>query len=211
MSEVNTPKRICENVYLIKEGELRRGRDIIKYASSSVALVLTEDGGILLDTALESDFDLLKERLESISLGIDDIKAIINTHLHYDHIGCNKFFRCSKYAHRIEIDRRRGELDHSYKSCEDFRLEVGEESNIEVTIIETFGHCYGHISVLCRDKTSNKIVAFAGDAIPRKNNFLQDIPPRIHVDRKSAVESMNKIKRIADVIIPGHDLPIEVK
>lgn len=47
----------------------------------------------------------------------------------------------------------------------------------------------------------------AGDAIPMENNFRKMVPPAINCDAEEALQSIKKIKRYADVIIPGHGFP----
>jgi N-acyl homoserine lactone hydrolase len=53
-------------------------------------------------------------------------------------------------------------------------------------------------------------VVIAGDALPTFSNYLKGVPPAQHVDRNLACMSMNRILKIADVVIPGHDLPFSV-
>ena len=77
-----------------------------------------------------------------------------------------------------------------------------------IEIIETPGHSWDSITIIVK---LEKNYAIAGDAIPIKGNYEQWIPPIVHVDAKLALESMEKIVRIADVIIPGHDSPFSIK
>ncbi|MHC1635839.1 MAG: MBL fold metallo-hydrolase [Candidatus Methanospirareceae archaeon] len=191
-----------EDLYIIKEGEVVREGDVIKYASSSVVLIRLKRGfAVLVDTGLKEDYALIRKNIEKIGL-LEEVKAIVNTHLHIDHMGCNAFFHCKKYAHPLEIEMRGGSGSNEYISYEEF------PKSEKVEIIETPGHCYGHISVVYKGE---KTIVIAGDAIPKRGNLIQKIPPRIHVDRKKAIESIKKIEKIADVIIPGHDSLIEVK
>ncbi|MHC1582588.1 MAG: MBL fold metallo-hydrolase [Candidatus Syntropharchaeia archaeon] len=188
--------KMNDGIYLIKPGELIREGDVILYASSSVVL-LDDEFPILVDTGLKGDWGRIKRGIEEEGFRIRDIEMVINTHLHRDHCGCNEFFDIPKYAHEMEIERLNS--PHGYFP---YKKEVSER----IRIIETPGHSYGHISVVYRGK---KTFVVAGDAIPRKNNYIQGIPPRIHVDRKKAVESMKMIGEIGDVIIPGHDEAME--
>lgn len=202
-------------LYILKEGEVVREGDVIKYASSSVVLILLHANfAILVDTALKENLTLIEEKIKSIGLQKDDIKAIINTHLHRDHTGCNEAFSCDKYAHPLEIERMKAKS----KSFDEYSSYEYFPQNEKIEIIETPGHCYGHISVVYKGKCepsvrseASETIVIAGDAIPRRGNFVQKTPPRIHVDRKKAIESIKRIESIADVIIPGHDLPIMVK
>ena len=52
--------------------------------------------------------------------------------------------------------------------------------------------------------------AIVGDAIPTFENVRRWVPPGIVSDGDAALRSMSKIVAFADVIIPGHDSPVEV-
>jgi glyoxylase-like metal-dependent hydrolase (beta-lactamase superfamily II) len=189
--------KIIEGVYVIKPGKLVKDGDIIIYMSSSVVL-MDDEFPLLVDTGLKEDWERIKMGIEEVGFSIGEIKMIINTHLHIDHVGCNDMFDVNKYAHPIEIERikKSGYLPYNTRVSRNIR------------IIETPGHCYGDISVVFEGET---VVVAAGDAIPTKNNYIKRVPPRMHVDREMAMESFGKIERIANIIIPGHDGPIRIK
>ncbi|MHC1579707.1 MAG: MBL fold metallo-hydrolase [Candidatus Alkanophagales archaeon] len=191
--------RICEGVYLLKVGELERDGDLIRRASSSVVFI--EGVRTLVDSGHRSDCRAILSALEKLGFSPEDVEAIINTHLHRDHTGCNELFRCEKYAHRLQIEAAGAQS--AYLPYEEF----GSKAR-SVEIIETPGHCLGHISVVVH---ADKRVVVAGDAIPRRGNLLQDVPPRLHVDRKAAMRSIRMIKEIADIVVPGHDAPITLR
>ncbi|WP_456487927.1 MBL fold metallo-hydrolase [Candidatus Alkanophaga liquidiphilum] len=186
---------------MLKVGELERAGDIIIKASSSVVFI--EDVLTLVDSGFSGDCQAIVSALEMLGLSPTDVKAVINTHLHRDHIGCNELFCCKKYAHELQI--RAAGAPKDYLPYEEF-FERFDARSIE--IIETHGHCYGHISIIIH---AEKEVVVAGDAIPRKGNLLQNTPPRLHVDRRAAIRSIELIKGIADVVIPGHDTPLVLK
>jgi glyoxylase-like metal-dependent hydrolase (beta-lactamase superfamily II) len=176
-------RKVTDNVYLIKPGVLiKDDHDNIRYMSSSVIL-MHDEFPILVDTGLRSDWKTIKKGIEEAGFSVEDVKLIINTHLHPDHTGCNEMIDAPRYS---TDDNPRSKISKN------------------VWIMETPGHCYDDISVVFEDE---KVVVAAGDAIPTKGNFLRWVPPRINVDRETAIRSMEAIERIADVIIPGHDEP----
>lgn len=186
-------QKVTEGIFILKPGELvRDDRKIIRYASSSVILLIDEFP-IIVDTGMSRDWEVIQGSLKELDLSPNDIQMIINTHLHADHTGCNKKFELKKYAHPLEIKQLKNE--NNYLQCP---LKLSEN----ISIIETPGHSYGHISIIFKGE---KTVVCSGDAIPTKNNYIERVPPRIHVDRKMAMESFYKIEKIADIIIPGHD------
>jgi len=193
--------RICKGVYLLKVGELERDGDLIKRASSSVVFI--EDVRTLVDSGFKSDCRAIILALERLGFSPKDVEAIINTHLHRDHTGCNELFRCEKYAHELQIEA--AGVQSTYLPYEEFFRSFNARG---IEIIETPGHCFGHISVVVH---ADKKVVIAGDAVPRRGNLLQDVPPRLHVDRKAAMRSIKMIKEIADIVVPGHDTPLTLR
>ncbi|OFV68058.1 MAG: Beta-lactamase-like domain protein [Candidatus Syntrophoarchaeum caldarius] len=189
--------KVCENLYIVKPGKVVYDEISVIYASSTVVLI-DDDLRVLVDTALGEDWDQIKAGIEAVGFGVDAIDCIINTHLHPDHTGCNDRFEIPKYAHPAEI--KRGEFT---EGVEPYTRQVTDK----ISIIETPGHTWGHISVVYRGE---RTIVIAGDAIPTRNNYYERVIPRIHVDPDLAMESFLKIEEIADVIIPGHDDPIEV-
>lgn len=48
---------------------------------------------MLIDSGLDSNFQLLQESLLKIGLKVRDIDIVVNTHEHFDHIGANRYFQ----------------------------------------------------------------------------------------------------------------------
>ncbi|MDY6965153.1 MAG: MBL fold metallo-hydrolase [Halobacteriota archaeon] len=191
-------EKVTKNIYIIKPGELvRDDRGMILYASSSVIL-MDDEFPLLVDTGLSQDWEKIKTGIEEAGFSVDDIKVIINTHLHVDHIGCNNRIDAEKYADPREIAQTQ---KRDYLPCPAIISD-------NISTIKTPGHSYGHISVVFKD---GKVVVASGDAIPTKNNYIERVPPRIHVDRDEAMRSFYKIEKIADIVIPGHDEPFSIK
>lgn len=47
----------------------------------------------------------------------------------------------------------------------------------------------------------------AGDTIPLEANFRKNVPPALNSDPDLALESIKRVRRYADVVIPGHGFP----
>jgi len=188
-------EKVTENTYVIKPGELiRNDQGMILFASSSVILMVDEFP-LVVDTGLKKDWGRIEAGIKDAGFSVDDIKMIINTHLHTDHIGCNSMFNVEKYADP-EISNKSGKKDY---------LPCPSQISKNILMIETPGHCRGHISIVFND--GGKVVVASGDAIPTKNNYIERVPPRLHTDRAEAMRSFYKIVEIADIIVPGHDEP----
>ncbi|MDY6865474.1 MAG: MBL fold metallo-hydrolase [Halobacteriota archaeon] len=188
-------EKVTDNTYLIKPGELvRNEKGMILFASSSVILMVDEFP-LIVDTGLKKDWKRIESGIKDAGFSVDDIKMVINTHLHTDHIGCNERFDVEKYA---DPDLIKNSGKNDYQPCP-------SRISTNISMIKTPGHCPGHISVVFND--GGKVVVASGDAIPTKNNYIEGVPPRLHTDRVEAMRSFYKIVEIADIIIPGHDEP----
>ena len=185
-------------VFLLKPGSILRdqGGNILD-ARSSVTLIKTERGWIIVDTGQVGDEEEILKALVDLGLEKSDIDIIVNTHSHPDHCANNRLFSRAK-----TIYPKDGEL-----------IAPG------VRALATPGHSPDSISVVVdaaiqpgdgMAPTSRRVV-IAGDALPTLGNFQKKVPPAVHYDRALAVASMNKIIAIADVVIPGHDQPFSLR
>ncbi len=152
---------------------------------------------IVVDTGSPSRSDRLVMALAAADVRPEEVDALVNTHLHTDHCGCNDMFaNAVKYAHPRE-DPPIGTI----AAVEG--VAIGES----VTVIETPGHTEGSITVLVEAEAR---YAICGDALPTKANYESHTPPAVHVDRRLAVLGMERVISVADVVIPGHDAPFKV-
>jgi len=185
-------------VFLLKPGSILRdqGGNILD-ARSSVTLIKTERGWIIVDTGQVGDEEEILKALVDLGLEKSDIDIIVNTHSHPDHCANNRLFSQAK-----TIYPKDGEL-----------IAPG------VRALVTPGHSPDSISVVV-DATiqqgdemapTSRRVVIAGDALPTLGNFQKRVPPAVHYDRALAVASMNKIIEMADIVIPGHDRPFSLQ
>jgi len=179
--------RSMPKVHLLKSGSVLRDKSgKILDARSSVTLVIQEGKKIVVDTGLFGEEEIILDALARLELRPVDIDAVINTHSHPDHCGNNHIFFESEI-----IDPKEGEIISS-----------------GLWIMETPGHSRDSISVVVE---ASKIVIVAGDALPTFDNFLKNVPPALHIDRDLAVSSMERITRLAGVVVPGHDRPFSIR
>lgn len=185
-------------VFLLKAGSIERDlAGIILDARSSVTLIKTERGWIIVDTGQVGDEEEILKALADLGLEGSDIDIIVNTHSHPDHCANNRLFSRAMKIYPQD----------------------GEEVTPGVWTLATPGHSPDSISVLVdaaiqqgdgMAPTSRRVV-IAGDALPTLGNFQKRVPPAVHYDRALAVASMNKIIEMADMVIPGHDRPFSVR
>jgi len=184
---------------------------------------------ILVDTGLE-EF-LVPERAEAelgypilefeaalAGLGLEpgDIDLVIQTHLHNDH--CENTYKCTKA--RVLVQRAEYEfcldphpLDHRYfpDLLEGLDLEIIEgDREIEpgLSVILTPGHTPGGQSVAL-DTAAGKAVITGFCA--NQKNFPPGRPvvaSGVHTDAIAAWESAQKVRQMADLILPLHDVTL---
>ena len=138
---------------------------------------------------------------------------IINTHAHYDHIGCDNKFDLPVYVHRLDAKLLRSpELNLSnflmsaYRvECEINILEDGQIivlGGIQLEVIHTPGHTPGGICLLMK-KPQDKIL-FSGDTLFYQSVGRTDFPGASESELLDSIKK--KLLHLADdtVIYPGH-------
>ncbi len=194
--------------------------------------VFVLDGGdekILVDTGLEQfvvpesvgeeyGFEIMEfeDALQSVNLSPEEINLIIHTHLHNDH--CENDYKCSNakiVVQKAEFDffKNPHPLDHRYYSDLldglDVELVEGDVAIRDgIDLIFTPGHTPGGQSVSVNTSKGRAIITgFCCNDM----NFPPNGPvitPGVHTDAIEAYESAKKIREMADILIPLHDLSI---
>jgi N-acyl homoserine lactone hydrolase len=184
---------------------------------------------ILVDTGLEEfvvpeevgqtyGFDVLEfeDALATVGLKPEDIDVIIHTHLHNDH--CENDYKCVNadvYVQKDEYEffKHPHPVDHRYYSdiLDDVKvIEVEGDSSIfdGIDVIYTPGHTVGGQSVAIRTSEGKAIIT--GFCCNDKNfpTTGPAISPGVHINVMEAYDSAQKIKAMADILIPLHDLSI---
>ncbi len=175
------------------------------------------DRTILFDTGHFSDRPLLVSELDKRGIGLGDIELVVLSHLHYDHcLNIDLFERAKivvseeelKYASSDE-PRRLGDLFvpraimSLMEGREIVRVEDGMGLDEGVNVLKTPGHTPGSISLIVEDY--NVKVALAGDAVKNAWEFKNGVPEMFYGSRSDALESIRKLRDVADMIVPGHD------
>lgn len=185
-------------VVVLKTGSLLREGLILKDARSSVTLIDAGDKKIIVDTGFLGEEGIILDALAARNLAPENIDFVVNTHLHLDHCGCNLLFRMSVFF----ADRRECP-PIMFRDAKD-----GAELVPGVKFLSTPGHTYGSTSVVVQADGGK--YAIVGDAIPTQDNYRGMSPPLINIDEKLAMESMKRILKVADFVIPGHDAMFKV-
>jgi N-acyl homoserine lactone hydrolase len=187
------------------------------------------DQHILVDTGLEQfvvpddveqkcGFKVLEfeEALATVDLKPEDIDIIIHTHLHNDH--CENDYKCTNakvYVQKSEYEflENPHPVDHRYYP--DILTDVnviqieGDATIVDgVDVILTPGHTVGGQSVVVNTAKGKAIIT--GFCCNDKNFPATGpaIAPGVHIDLTEAYDSAQKIKQMADILIPLHDLNV---
>ncbi len=150
--------------------------------------------GLLIDTGSDKTSDELIDFLRTVNL-----KKAVNTHYHEDHIGGNRKiieqFGIDIYAHKDSAPLIAAkpflypyqEVVFGYPEPADVKILSGtiKTDNCEFRIIETPGHCDGHVVLI---ETSGRW-CFSGDIFTREK--IKFIRPEENIGQQ--IESMNML------------------
>jgi len=190
---------------------------------------------ILVDTGRESTISYFSgksmniEKVQSIEDGLShiglkpsDFDTVILTHLHGDHIElAHKFTKATFIVQKAELEF--GRKPHGIISAMAYKKELFEglkfeviEGDVEIfpgiTVLLTTGHTPGGQSVAIN--TNKGLAVITGFCCIRENfdppqavkEIMPIVTPGVHTSTFEIEESCLRVKKIADIIIPLHDL-----
>jgi N-acyl homoserine lactone hydrolase len=187
---------------------------------------------ILVDTGLEQfmappgaagelGLEILEfeDALATYGLKPEDIDIIIHTHLHNDH--CENDYKCTKarvYVQKAEYEffKNPHPVDHRYfpdllDGVEVVTVEGDAEIVPGVSVVLTPGHTPGGQSVVVNTKKGTAVIT---GFCCNEQNFPASgpvVPSGVHLDLIQAYESARRVKDLADILIPLHDLSVGKK
>lgn len=169
--------------------------------------------------------DRLLVRLASEGLRPEDIDVVVNTHLHFDHVGGNDLFPHARFVvQRAELAYARAPLPIHVRGYErasaaqgpdlrsdsDWWVVDGDcELSADVRVMLTPGHTPGLQAVVVESPGGRIVIA--SDNVPLYENWAGTpaaggrIPSGIHVDLRACYATFDKLERTGGTILPGHD------
>jgi len=157
-----------------------------------------------------------EEALATYGLKPEDIDLIIHTHLHNDH--CENDYKCTKarvYVQKAEYDffLKPHPLDHRYfpDLLEDVEVVLveGDREIVEgIQVLLTPGHTVGGQSVVVNTRAGKAVIT---GFCCNEQNFPASgpvVPPGVHINAIDAYESARKVREVADILLPLHDLSL---
>jgi len=198
-------------------------------------LVEHDDGLFLFDTGIgmehmnevlpfelpeQTEGQTIPAQLESCGFGLADVTAVVNSHLHIDHVGGNQLFKGTNVRHLIhekELAQARNHAPFEFFGYSDKSWDY-EGANIEtfsgdtelapgLWVYETPGHTVGHVSVLV---DGDQPLLFAMDVAYTSAAMERGIQPGFHHTPVDGVRSIARVKQLAEEkgaqIFLSHDM-----
>jgi N-acyl homoserine lactone hydrolase len=184
---------------------------------STVAWFRIGDRQILFDTGWFGDRPMLQERLRDLGSGFDQIDLVVLSHLHFDHMANAELFTAAEiwvsepewaYArkHALQDLAIPAWSLSGLEQCGRLRL---VNPDVEVAsglrLLPTPGHTDGHVSAVFT--WQGDLHVLTGDAIKSRADLLEGAPTG-PADEAAGAKSRTAICAAADIIIPGHDVPL---
>ncbi len=155
-------------------------------------------------------------QLAHLGLACGDIKYVANSHLHFDHCGCNALFpRAEFLLQRAELAAARALKSHAFAPGWDHALdyhEIDGEHDVfgdaSVILFPTPGHTQGHQSLKVQVGKGRWIVMTA-DACYTQEHLDRDLLPGVAWNGPLMHETMAGLRQIGErsdtELIFGHD------
>ncbi len=169
----------------------------------------------LIDAGTGMNFETVKRNLSKFNLTANDVKLIINTHCHYDHVGGDRDFieasGCKVAIHELEAELlRKGNRVITLVGGFGKRLEPIEVARelhdgdwvklgeLTLKVLYTPGHTQGSISLY---EPERKIL-FSGDTLFCGGVGRTDLPTS---DGKALTNSLRRLAKLeVERLYPGH-------
>ncbi len=151
----------------------------------------------------------LPAQLERCGFSIRDVTTVVNSHLHFDHVGGNRLFAGTGVRHLVHArelaQARRPEPFERY-GYSDTGWDYAGASLVPITgdvelapglrLYETPGHTVGHYSLLV-ERARGSPFLFAFDVVYTRTAFERGIQPGFHVDPVAGVRSIARLESLA--------------
>ncbi len=182
------------------------------------------DGAILVDTGVGFGNAFIDELyqpsraelgglLAQVGVELDDVVAVVNSHLHFDHCGQNPalfggataFYAQAAEIDAVEADRFYTDATWALAPDRQRRTIQGDEQLADgVTILATPGHTAGHQSVLV--EAAGRRVVIGAQVVWRADELASEVASRANVDpipelQSAAVESIRRLKALEPEIV----------
>ena len=176
-------------------------------------VLLTGPETVIVDPGYQTQGDMLEGALRFRGLGPDDVRTVVMTHLHPDHVtALPQLGSVDLHVHERELsepyaERLRGARDAAMVHT--LRGDAGEIAP-GLRWIHTPGHTPGHVSVVV--DTDEGTAVIAGDTLgPEPSWFATMDLPSDFPEREAHLAAFARIRAEAPaLVIPGHTVPVRI-
>lgn len=172
--------------------------------------LITGGSCYLVDTGVAGSETLIEAYMKNIGRDISEIKGILLTHSHPDHVGAAANIKaktgCKVYASREEacwIEDIEMQLEErpipNFKKLLNQSVRVDEfvedggtlqlEKNIHIEVIDVSGHSMGDVAFLYKEED----ILFTGDSIPVKGDLI------MYLDKEKSIETLERLEKLKGV------------
>jgi 4-pyridoxolactonase len=151
----------------------------------------------------------IPEQLRLCGYETGDVETLVNSHLHFDHVGGNRHLtEATVVVHEKELAQARdfepferfGYSDTTWDR-EGARFET-VSGDIELAkgiwLYETPGHSVGHYAVLVSPEGSGKAMLFPFDVVNTATGLEREIQSSFHIDPVAGLRSLRRVKQLAE-------------
>jgi glyoxylase-like metal-dependent hydrolase (beta-lactamase superfamily II) len=206
-----------EGVFIIDTGEISEVNDKDYFKSSGFIANWFDRSQFKFSVSRDEEID---RQLQALNISKNRVKAIILTHLHFDHTdGIKHFPSTSALVSKYEWQKPFGDLPRLYPGWfKPTLLDMNEQYSVferahfltqakDVILVETPGHTYHHCSVLI--KTGAVHIMFAADICYTQQQLLAGAFTGNNTSNKTAASTYKNVLQFAKnhptVFIPSHD------
>jgi glyoxylase-like metal-dependent hydrolase (beta-lactamase superfamily II) len=171
----------------------------IMRANCSCTLIQSKGVNVIVDTLTAWDRTKLIEALKTKhNLNPDDIRYVVCTHGHSDHVGNNNLF-----LNAIHIVGKSVSVEDEY-DLSAFDREAVYTINEEMEVFPTPGHTLDSVSV--KVKSTRGIIVIAGDLFEKQEDLENEDLWKSAGSEDPVKQEANRqnVLKIADFIVPGH-------
>jgi 4-pyridoxolactonase len=161
------------------------------------------------------------EQIKLCGYETGDVRTLVNSHLHFDHVGGNKYLaEATVVLHERELAQARNfepferfgysDTTWDYEGAK-FETVSGDIELAEgIWLYETPGHSVGHCSVFLAPDGSTKPMLFPFDVVNTAVGLEREIQGSFHIDPVAGLRAIRRVKELAethgaDVFFP-HDM-----
>ena len=208
----------------IVEGIHRVDEASANMAHANVYLVINGEEVAIIDTGTAGNAKKTVEYVQKLAHQPADVKTIILTHFHMDHMGSAKELKdltnAKVAAHTEDADYIAGTKplpkpkNILFRAVSSFVRPVSVQVDIilkegdkiaNLTVFHTPGHTPGSIMLLDEERK----VLFAGDTLRYDGKKVSGAPGQFSADSNQVKESITKASTLSfDIMLPGHGEPL---